>query len=279
MAAIRGAGRDGHEQREGLGAQRPELVVEEVGGGHPPGRRAQHGEVEGGEEDRPAPARPDGAAQPGRRRPEHDERGAHQHAGADPHGGAVEEPGLLPHAAQDGQVAPLDPLAGGDDHLAAPDGDDHRRDRRRGQRPAPLGLGLREHERRAQQVGGDAGQRGAQARGACRAARRRRARRRRGPRPGRRARRGPGRSAPRAPTRRWTSRTRMPRSRSAARSERSSTTGVGQAVVREREELPLDALAEAGLGERREARVVHPELEPGGEVVAAGRRSSRSSSA
>ena len=95
--------------------------------------------------------------------------------------------------------------------------------------------------------------------------------RRPGPRRGRRGRRAPGRSVrPRtAPPR--TSRTRMPRSRSAARSERYSTTGAARPLPGQREQLLLGRLVESGLGRApRSSASSDPELEPGGEVVAAG---------
>ena len=135
MAGDRGAGRDRHEQRQGLDAQR-------VRAGRGAGRRARR-------------RRPRRRAWPGRgrrggRAPRRRGRmvppsraaaaqstisvAATSTPAADPHGGPVEEPGLLLHAAQEGEVAPLDGLAGGDDDVAAPDGDDHRRDRRLGQR-------------------------------------------------------------------------------------------------------------------------------------------------
>ena len=60
---VGGAGRDGNEQGDRLQPQGLEPVVEEVCGRDTRGGRTEHGQVEGREQDRPAPPGPAG---PGR---------------------------------------------------------------------------------------------------------------------------------------------------------------------------------------------------------------------
>ena len=163
-------------------------------------------------------------------------------------------------------MAPLQTLAGADDHVTAPEGDHHGRDGGSGHGPAALGLGLGEHERGADEVDRDAGEGGAQ--------RRREVGQRGGARLDGRSGGGQIVDAVEVPDHLLGARRAAPHlpdpdaplpidgEQRAIRHERP-----GQPDPREAEEVPLHPFPEPGVGEGGEARIVHPELEARGEIV------------